>query len=135
MARFFNNAKYIIAFCILCVIIQLSLGEKFLEKFLMLVLFSMVILNADPVINLIKDTLGSDTNYSDKAGDTSNDIDESKSYDPFEADGDGKFGFWNPITGNDSVDTNKKQVWVGGKRYEEDENGQLTDPSTGMIFN
>ena len=47
MQDFYNDSKFIIAFLVLVLIMQAAVGEKFTEKFCLLVMFSMVILNAD----------------------------------------------------------------------------------------
>lgn len=117
MARFFNNARYIISFCVLCVIIQLSLGQKFLEKFLMLVLFSMVILNATPVVDLIKNTLGSDADNSDSVNNSSN-AQSQKNAEAVEK------GVYNPILGSDYYNNYVEDSKDGeGGYWSKDDNG------------
>ena len=53
MQDIFNNMGFIIAFLVLTLVIQISLGGEFANKFLILVLFGMLIINADDFINLL----------------------------------------------------------------------------------
>lgn len=47
MKNFYNSFSFIIAFMILLLLFNLLFGGKFVEYFLMLVLASMVVVNAD----------------------------------------------------------------------------------------
>lgn len=47
MQNFYNSFTFIIAFMILVLVFQMTLGSKFVEYFLLLVLASMVVMNAD----------------------------------------------------------------------------------------
>ena len=47
MQSFYNSFSFLLAFLILVNILNMFLGEKFTEMFLLLVLAGMVILNAD----------------------------------------------------------------------------------------
>ena len=54
MKEFYNDFGFIIAFLIMVLIIGVIGGEKVTKWFLYLVLFSMIILNADKAIELLK---------------------------------------------------------------------------------
>ena len=47
MKNFYNSFSFIIAFMILLLVFNMTLGGKFVEKFLLLVLASMVVLNSE----------------------------------------------------------------------------------------
>lgn len=47
MKNFYNSFSFIVAFMILLLLFNMTLGSKFVEYFLMLVLASMVVVNAD----------------------------------------------------------------------------------------
>lgn len=47
MKNFYNSFTFIISFMILVLVFQMVLGSKFVEWFLLLVLASMVVVNAD----------------------------------------------------------------------------------------
>lgn len=47
MEGIYNNMSFIIGFLVLVLVVQNFFGEKGSEKFVLLILFSMVILNAD----------------------------------------------------------------------------------------
>lgn len=49
MKNFYNSITFIITFMILLLIFQMMFGSKFVEWFLLLVLLSMVVINADKV--------------------------------------------------------------------------------------
>lgn len=49
----FDNFSVIVGFMVLCLAINTGLGNDVLNKFLLLVLFSMVVLNAEAFIDLI----------------------------------------------------------------------------------
>ena len=49
MESFYKNGKSIIGFCVLTLLFNMIFDEKSTEKFVLLVLFSMCILNADKV--------------------------------------------------------------------------------------
>lgn len=49
MKNFYDSFTFIVAFMILVLIFNMLFGDKFVEMFLMLVLASMVILNAEKV--------------------------------------------------------------------------------------
>jgi hypothetical protein len=51
---FYNSSKFIFAFLIMCIIIQMTFNDKALTSFLTLVLISMVLINSDKVANLIE---------------------------------------------------------------------------------
>ena len=53
MQDIFNNMGFIIAFLVLTLVIQIALGQEFANKFLILVLFGMLLINADDFINLL----------------------------------------------------------------------------------
>ena len=54
MKQFYNNLGFIIGFVCLTIFAELAFGSKFATKFLSLVLFSMVILNYEKVINFVE---------------------------------------------------------------------------------
>lgn len=49
MKNFYNSFSFIISFMILLLFFNMTLGGKFVEKFLLLVLASMAVLNADKI--------------------------------------------------------------------------------------
>ena len=49
---FYNSFSFIIAFMILVMLFEMLLGEKFTQAFLILVMASMAIFNADKVENI-----------------------------------------------------------------------------------
>lgn len=49
MKNFYNSFSFIISFMILLLVFNMTLGGKFVEKFLLLVLASMAVLNADKI--------------------------------------------------------------------------------------
>jgi len=53
MKEFYNSIGFILCFMLCCVGISAILGEKFLNKFLLLVLTSQILINADDFINYI----------------------------------------------------------------------------------
>lgn len=53
MLDIFNNMGFIIAFLILTLVFQLAFGSEFANKFLLLVLFGMLIINAEDFIALL----------------------------------------------------------------------------------
>lgn len=53
MKEFYNSIGFILAFMLCCVGISAILGDKFLNKFLLLVLTSQVLINADEFISFI----------------------------------------------------------------------------------
>lgn len=54
MQSFYNNFSFLLAFLILVNILNMLLGDKFTEMFLLLVLAGMVILNADKFSTVFK---------------------------------------------------------------------------------
>ena len=54
MQDIFNNMGFIIAFLVLVLLIQMSLGSEVANKFLILVLLGMLLFNADKITNLIE---------------------------------------------------------------------------------
>ena len=56
METFLNNFKFIIGFIVLVFLVQLSFGDKMSERFTLLTLFTMVILNAESFGTFLKDT-------------------------------------------------------------------------------
>lgn len=49
MKEFYNSFGFIIAFMVLVMIFEMLLGEKFTQAFLLLVMASMAIFNADKI--------------------------------------------------------------------------------------
>lgn len=56
METFLTNFKFIIGFIVLVFLVQLAFGEKMSERFTLLTLFTMVILNAESFGTFLKDT-------------------------------------------------------------------------------
>ena len=54
MKDFYNSFTFILTFMILVLIFQMVFGNKFIEVFLLLVLASMVVVNADKFKNVFK---------------------------------------------------------------------------------
>lgn len=54
MEKFYNSFTFIIAFMILVLILQMTMGSKFIEYFLLLVLASMVVMNAEKFATIFK---------------------------------------------------------------------------------
>ena len=54
MKEFYNSFTFILTFMILVLIFQMVFGNKFIEVFLLLVLASMVVVNADKFKNVFK---------------------------------------------------------------------------------
>ena len=52
MKNFYNSIGFIIAFMLACVCVSAILGEKFLNKFLVLVLVSQILLNSNEFIEI-----------------------------------------------------------------------------------
>ena len=52
--KFYQSFTFIISFMLMCIIISVVIGEKALTKFLILVLTSQLLINADDTIKLIK---------------------------------------------------------------------------------
>ena len=52
--KFYQSFGFITGFIISCVIISAIMGEKFLNKFLMLVLASQILFNVEKVLNFIE---------------------------------------------------------------------------------
>ncbi|MBQ7289032.1 MAG: hypothetical protein IJW78_04810 [Clostridia bacterium] len=55
MVSFYNSFGFLIAFMVLLLIFQMLFGPKFSEMFMLLVLASMVIVNHEKVIYLMRD--------------------------------------------------------------------------------
>lgn len=53
LKEFYNSFAFIITFMFLSVLISAMFGEKFLNKFLLLVLTSQLLLNSDKAVSLI----------------------------------------------------------------------------------
>ena len=49
MQNFYNSFTFIISFLILVLVFEMTLGSKFVEWFLFLVLASMIVLNSDKI--------------------------------------------------------------------------------------
>ena len=54
MKEFYNSFTFILTFMILVLIFQMVFGNKFIEVFLLLVLASMAVVNADKFKNVFK---------------------------------------------------------------------------------
>ena len=54
MKSFYNSFTFILTFMILVLIFQMILGDKFTEYFLLLVLASMIVMNADKFSEIFK---------------------------------------------------------------------------------
>lgn len=54
MKNFYNSFSFIISFMILLLVFEMMFGAKFVEWFLLLVLCSMVVVNADKVQYIFK---------------------------------------------------------------------------------
>ena len=54
MKNFYNSFSFIISFMLIVLVFQMIMGSKFIEYFLLLVLASMVVVNADKVKYLFK---------------------------------------------------------------------------------
>lgn len=61
MESFYMNGKKIIGFLILVLIFNMIFDTKSTEKFVLIVLFSMCILNADKFISFMQNTFDSET--------------------------------------------------------------------------
>jgi hypothetical protein len=55
MQVFLTNFKFIIGFIVLVFLVQLALGNKASENFSIMVLFTMIILNADNFTNFLSE--------------------------------------------------------------------------------
>ena len=55
LKEYYNSMKFIGFFLFSCVIISEILGKEFLNKYLILIFTSQILINADDFINLIKD--------------------------------------------------------------------------------
>ena len=55
---FYNSLTFMLAFMILLVVTDMSFGAKFVEKFLILVLLSMIMFNADKFTEIAKGLSG-----------------------------------------------------------------------------
>lgn len=53
----YNNMTFIISFLILALVLQMFAGNKVLERFLLLVLLSMIIVNSNKFIDFITNSL------------------------------------------------------------------------------
>ena len=53
MQRFFEDFSFIIAFMVMVLIISMAAGKEVTNKFLALVLFSMVIVNSDKIVSFL----------------------------------------------------------------------------------
>ena len=53
MELVFQKYSTIVGFLVLCIVIQTMLGNEILNQFLLLVLLSMILLNADSFIKMI----------------------------------------------------------------------------------
>lgn len=62
LRQFYNSFGFIIVFIFLSVIISAVFGEKFLSKFLLLVLTSQLLLNSDKAVALINGIKTSNNN-------------------------------------------------------------------------
>lgn len=49
MRNFYNSFSFIVSFMILVLVFEMMFGEKFVEMFLLLVLASMAVMNADKI--------------------------------------------------------------------------------------
>ena len=56
MNEIYKDMKFILGFIFLVILIQSFVGDVFAEKFLLIVLMSMIILNAKPFITFLKNT-------------------------------------------------------------------------------
>ena len=54
MQSFYNSFGFLLAFMVLLLLFQMMLGSGFTEKFMLLVLLSMVVVNKDKVLYLMK---------------------------------------------------------------------------------
>ena len=54
MKNFYNSFTFIITFMILVLLFQMTLGSKFVEWFLLLVLASMLVMNSEKVSYIFK---------------------------------------------------------------------------------
>ena len=55
MEEVYKKSGFILSFLCLTFLVQLLMGEKFTEKFLLIVLFSMAILNYDKFADFLSD--------------------------------------------------------------------------------
>ena len=53
MQLVYEKFSTIVGFLILCIVIQLLLGNEVLNQFLLLILFSIVLLNADSFVKMV----------------------------------------------------------------------------------
>lgn len=51
---FFNNFTILVSFLIFCIFIEMLLGREMLEKFLWLILFSVIIINSKNFVDFMK---------------------------------------------------------------------------------
>lgn len=54
MKEFYQSSGFVISFLIMTLIINMGMGTDFTNMFLLLVLFSMIILNADQFISFME---------------------------------------------------------------------------------
>ncbi len=78
---FYNSFGFIITFLFMSVLISALFGEKFLSKFLILVLTSQLIINSDKAVSLInKFKIGNETVKSNNNNKLSGDVQNGKIY-------------------------------------------------------
>ena len=67
MRDLYNNAKFIIGFLVIVLVIQTVFGDKVAEKMTLFTLFSMLILNADNFADYLKNFSKTSTSDSGKS--------------------------------------------------------------------
>jgi hypothetical protein len=58
LKEFTESFKFIVAFCIATIFVQMFLGNKFAENFLMLIIISAIFMNSDKFIKLLNGVNG-----------------------------------------------------------------------------
>ena len=54
---FYEDTSFILAFLVLLLVIQATLGDSFTRWFLLLILFSMIMINSDKFITFIEEAM------------------------------------------------------------------------------
>ena len=56
LKSFYEDTTFIVSFLVMVIVIQMTLGKKFTDWFLILVLFSIIIINSDKFITFLQDS-------------------------------------------------------------------------------
>lgn len=63
LKKFYSNYLFVVAFLVLVLTVQMTLGKRVTFYFLMLVLLSMLVVNADTFAELVNMTLGGNKKF------------------------------------------------------------------------